>query len=101
MRRSYERDPESVEKAPFVDPVPIDCAKIAAETPDFVRDGSLEKPLNVVCVKYGTKYGADYVNKLYYGVKKHLSLPHTFTCFTESPTDLDPSIIVQPLKHAW
>lgn len=48
--------------------------------------------LHVVCVKYGTKYGADYVNKLYYGVKTHLSLPHTFHCFTESAEGLDSNV---------
>ena len=63
---------------------------------DFERD---QKPLNVVCVKYGTKYGADYVNKLFAGVKRHLSIAHTFTCFTEDSSGLDPQIVVQPLRH--
>ena len=54
-----------------------------------------------MCVKYGTKYGADYVNKLYWGVKKHLSLPHTFSCFTEDPSGLDEEILVKPLQHKW
>lgn len=58
-------------------------------------------PLNVVCVKYGTKYGADYVNKLYWGVKENLSLEHTFTCFTEDGSGLDPQIRVQPLHNTW
>jgi hypothetical protein len=57
--------------------------------------------LNVVCVKYGTKYGADYVNKLYWGVKQHLKVPYTFTCFTENAEGLDEEIRVQPLKHPW
>lgn len=52
-------------------------------------------------MKFGTKYGADYVNKLYYGVKKHLSFSHTFTCFTEDPAGLDSTISVQPLRHSW
>jgi hypothetical protein len=45
--------------------------------------------LEVVCVKYGTKYGADYVNKLYYGVKLHLEREHTFVCFTDDASGLD------------
>lgn len=57
--------------------------------------------LQVVCVKYGTKYGADYVNKLYYGVKTHLSLPHTFHCFTEDGEGLDTNIKVVPLANHW
>ena len=71
-------------------PVHLDC-----NAP--MESGSVEYsylPLNVVCVKYGTKYGADYVNKLFWGVKKHLSLEHTFTCFTEDSQGLDPEIIV-------
>ena len=79
VKRSYENGGGQ----DFKDPRPFDCAKYGQEVAEFERDVS--KPLNVVCVKYGTKYGADYVNKLYYGVKKHLSLPHTFTCFTEDP----------------
>ena len=43
----------------------------------------------VVCVKYGTKYGADYVNKLFRGVKNNLNLPHKFICFTDDPNELD------------
>jgi hypothetical protein len=45
--------------------------------------------IEVVCVKYGTKYGADYVNKLYEGIEKNLTLPHRFSCFTEDSTGLD------------
>ena len=57
--------------------------------------------LSVVCVKYGTKYGADYVNKLFSGVKRHLPLEHTFTCFTEDAGGLDPAIRVVPLANKW
>lgn len=46
----------------YQQPQAIDC-KVPIE------DGEPEGTLQVVCVKYGTKYGADYVNKLYYGVK--------------------------------
>ena len=43
-----------------------------------------EPPLAVVCVKWGSKYDAGYVNKLARAVKRHLSLPHEFFCFTEN-----------------
>ena len=56
-----------------------------------------EASILVVCVKYGTKYGADYVNKLYFGVKTNLSLPHKFACFTEDGEGLDKNISVIPL----
>lgn len=51
----------------------------------------------VVCVKYGTKYGADYVNKLHAGVKRHLSIDHQFACFTEDTDGLHEDIKVIPL----
>jgi len=39
--------------------------------------------VNVVCVRWGEKYSLDYVYALRSMVKRHLSLPHTFTCYTE------------------
>ena len=57
----------------------------------------IDMDINVVCVKYGTKYGPDYVNKLYHGVRKNLSLKHTFSCFTENAEGLDPNVKVLPL----
>jgi hypothetical protein len=40
--------------------------------------------VRVICVKWGTKYGADYVHRLRAMVARHLSIPHTFECVTES-----------------
>lgn len=99
--RSFNQDPAAVScNAEFIEPEPFDCRAFAEQNNEhFARDA--DKPLNVVCVKYGTKYGADYVNKLYFGVKRHLSTPHTFTCFTEDASGLDPNVLVQPLRHSW
>lgn len=59
-------------------------------------------PLHVVCVKWGKKYGADYVNKLYHGVTKYLTdIEYDFTCFTENPEGLDNGILVIPLSENW
>jgi hypothetical protein len=57
--------------------------------------------LCVVCVKYGTKYGADYVNKLYRGVTRFTTVPFEFMCFTEDSDGLDPAITAKPLKQKW
>ena len=35
---------------------------------------------NVLCIKWGSKYSADYVNNLYSMVERHLSLSHRFVC---------------------
>jgi hypothetical protein len=50
--------------------------------------------LAVVCVSQGNYQGrgAEYVNRLYHGVKRHLSIPHCFLCFTDNPTGLHPDI---------
>lgn len=41
--------------------------------------------VSVVCFKHGDKYSADYVVRLQSMFLRHLSLPHTFTCYTERP----------------
>ena len=53
--------------------------------------------LNIICYKWGTKYGADYVNILHAMVKRNLSVPHTFHCITDDPTALQEDIIDHPL----
>ena len=51
----------------------------------------------VVCLKYGNKYSADYVNKLYNMVKRNLTLDYEFVCFTEDATGIDPAIRIEPI----
>jgi hypothetical protein len=48
--------------------------------------------LNVVCLKHGTKYGPDYVNKLYNMIERNLTIPHRFICFTDDTAGLDSRI---------
>jgi hypothetical protein len=55
--------------------------------------------LNVLCLKYGTKYSADYVNKLYNMTQRHLTVPHRFVCFTEDSTGLNTNIEIRSLPH--
>ncbi len=52
---------------------------------------------NVICLKHGTKFSSDYVNKLYCGVKRNTTLDFTFHCFTETPEGLDPAIKIHAL----
>ena len=53
--------------------------------------------VNVVCLKWGTLYGPDYVNKLYRGVARNLTLAHRFVCFTDNPEGIDPAVECGPL----
>lgn len=50
----------------------------------------------VCCIKWGTKFGPQYVNVLRRAVAAHLSLPHRFVCLTDAPEGLDPDIVAAP-----
>jgi hypothetical protein len=39
--------------------------------------------VNVVCLYWGDKYKTDYVQVLYNMVKRHLTIPHKFICYTD------------------
>jgi hypothetical protein len=51
----------------------------------------------VVCISWGPKYGATYVNRLYAGVARNITPPFTFTCFTDDPTGFRPEVRAEPL----
>lgn len=53
--------------------------------------------VNVICMKWGTCYGPEYVNHLRSMVRRHLNLAHRFVCFTDDRRGLAPDIEVQPL----
>ena len=52
-------------------------------------------------VKWGSRYGADYVNKIYSGVKRNTTWKFTFYCFTDDGTGLNPDIKVVTLEEGW
>lgn len=60
---------------------------------------SVVRPVNVVCIKWGTKYPAYYVNRLYAGVKRHLDRPFAFHCFTDDGAGIVPEVQVHPLPR--
>lgn len=53
--------------------------------------------VKIVCLKWGTKYPAEYVNRLYRMVNKHLTIPFEFYCITENTEGLHPNINVLDL----
>jgi hypothetical protein len=53
--------------------------------------------INVITVKHGTAYSADYVNRMRHMIARHLTLPHRFYCLTEDPRDLEQGIETRPL----
>lgn len=54
-------------------------------------------PITVVCIKWGDKYPAYYVNRLYRGVTRFMTRPVRFICFTEKPEGILPGVEIQPL----
>ncbi|HOW98598.1 MAG TPA: hypothetical protein P5567_15425 [Kiritimatiellia bacterium] len=61
--------------------------------------------LNVACVKWGTKFPADYVNRLRAMVRRNLPLPHRFVCLTDDPAGLasgiEPLGLRGGLEYCW
>ena len=51
----------------------------------------------ILCLKHGSKYSADYVNRLYSMVSRHCTLDFKFVCLTEDSTNLNPDILIIPL----
>ena len=55
------------------------------------------QPVNVLCIKWGKKYGPDYVNRLHNMVRRHLQRPFRFVCLTDDPQGIDAGIEVKPI----
>lgn len=51
----------------------------------------------IVCMKWGTAYGAEYVNVLYRAVTRNLSHPFRFYCFTDDGAGLEDGILARPI----
>ena len=47
---------------------------------------------NIFCIKWGTAFGPEYVNRLYSGVRRHMDRPVRFFCMTEHAEGLHPDI---------
>jgi len=55
--------------------------------------------VNVVCLKWGSAYGSEYVNHLYNMVNRNLSLPFRFICLTEQSEGIESDVEVFPLPE--
>jgi len=54
---------------------------------------------HIICVKWGNKYTAQYVNVLKSMCARHSTVPYQFHCVTEDPKGLDLDINVIPLPN--
>jgi hypothetical protein len=53
----------------------------------------------VICMKWGTRYGPDYVNRLYSMVMRNTRRPTRFICFTDDGAGVVPGVEIQPLPQ--
>ena len=81
--------------------MPVNCP-VAATDETWARPAILPRgAVTICCLKAGTKYGPDYVNRLHSMVQRHVHLePYDFVCFTDDPTGIDPWIRTAPPPYA-
>ena len=56
-----------------------------------------EEKYYIVCLKHGTLYSADYVNRLYNMVKRNCTLDYEFVCLTDDPKGINSNVKILPL----
>ena len=56
-------------------------------------------PVNIICMKWGSKYGANYVNTLYAMIARNITLPFQLTCFTDDATGINPLVQIRELPR--
>ena len=55
--------------------------------------------VNIICMKWGTRYSAEYVNILRAMVARNLGLDHKFICFTDDTQGVDSRVHCLPLPE--
>ncbi len=55
--------------------------------------------VNIICMKWGEKFPAKYVNRLYGMVSRNLNLPFRFVCFTENRSGIRDEVEIQALPR--
>jgi len=58
-----------------------------------------ERQRTVLCMKWGTKYGPDYVNNLYGMVRRHLRGEFRFVCLTDDSVGIRPEVTCLPIPE--
>ncbi|WP_407943690.1 hypothetical protein [Martelella alba] len=51
----------------------------------------------IVCMKWGTRYPADYVNRMWSAIKRNTERETRLVCFTDDPDGIDPAVTTFPL----
>ena len=53
----------------------------------------------IICIKWGTRYSADYVNRLYAMAARHTSPPFQLYCFTDNTQGIRPEVACRPIPE--
>ncbi|MEL6423796.1 MAG: hypothetical protein AAFQ42_15330, partial [Pseudomonadota bacterium] len=53
----------------------------------------------VVCMKWGTRYPSDYVNRLWSMIDRHTARPTRLVCYTDDAQGIDPSVTTAPIPE--
>lgn len=59
----------------------------------------MSQPRQVLCMKWGTMYGADVVNRLYGMVSRHVTGPAQVVCFTDDASGVRPEVRCLPMPE--
>jgi hypothetical protein len=51
----------------------------------------------IMCMKWGTRYSANYVNCLWAMIKRNTARPTRLVCYTDDPTGVDPEVTTLPM----
>ena len=55
------------------------------------------REVNIVCMKWGTRYGPEWVDRLYGMVRRNTTWKIRFVCFTDDSSGIRPEVECQPL----
>jgi len=53
----------------------------------------------IICINWGTRYGATYINRLYAMVARNTTPPFRFICFTDTDEGVRPEVECKPLPE--
>ena len=53
--------------------------------------------VNIICMKWGDKFPASYVNRLYGMISRNITLPFQLVCFTEISDGIREEVLIKPL----
>jgi len=53
----------------------------------------------VICMKWGARYGADFVNRLSAAIERNTQRPTQLVCLTDDPSGIDDRVRCEPIPH--